>query len=267
MPLLMMSSPIALTTWLTKLDTLKQELDALRPLPSDVVAQLQKFYRIGLTYSSNSLEGNTLTEGETKLLLESGITVGGKPLLHQLEAVGHAEALDALFTAIQSHQYPTEQQITTLHQLLLRKIIPEQASVYRNTGVLITGTPFIPPPASQVATLMQKLFTRQLPTWREAYHPIITTALAHQQFVNIHPFIDGNGRIARLLNNWLLLSEGYPPLSIPLVLRMEYLNALRACQDIAVSEANTLPLSTFIAEVAYEGLKDYLRMVNRLLSA
>jgi hypothetical protein len=70
----MMSSPIALTTWLTKLDTLKQELDALRPLPSDVVAQLQKFYRIGLTYSSNSLEGNTLTEGETKLLLESGIT-------------------------------------------------------------------------------------------------------------------------------------------------------------------------------------------------
>jgi Fic family protein len=131
----------------------------------------------------------------------------------------------------------------------------------------ITGTPFIPPPASQVPTLMQELFTRQLPTWRESYHTVTTAALAHQQFVNIHPFIDGNGRIARLLNNWLLLSEGYPPLSIPLVLRMEYLNALRACQDIAVSEANPLPLSTFIAEVAYEGLKDYLRIVNRLLSA
>lgn len=131
----MISSPIALTTWLTKLDTLKQELDALRPLPITVVEQLQQFYRVGLTYSSNSLEGNTLTEGETKLLMESGITVGGKPLLHQLEAVGHTEALDTLFIAIQTNNYPVEQQITQLHRVLLRKILPEQAGAYRQTGV------------------------------------------------------------------------------------------------------------------------------------
>jgi Fic family protein len=262
----MMSSPATLSTWLAKLDTLKQELDALRPLPVAVVEQLQQFYRVGLTYSNNALEGNTLTEGETKLLLESGITVGGKLLLHQLEAVGHADALDSLFIAIQANSYPTEQHTTHLHKVLLQKILPEQVGAYRKTSVLITGTPFMPPPASQVPILMQQLFTDQLPAWCETYHPIIATAMAHQQFVNIHPFVDGNGRMARLLSNWLLLSAGYPPFSIPFVLRMEYLNALRGCQEVTVSEINSLPLTTFIAEVAYEGMKDYLRMVNRLLS-
>lgn len=97
---------------------------------------------------------------------------------------------------------------------------------------------------------MQELFTHQLPTWCQTYHPITATAPVHQQFVNIHPFVDGNGRMARLLSNWLLLVAGYPPLSIPFILKMDYLNALRACQDITVSDANTLPLSTFMAEVA-----------------
>jgi Fic family protein len=255
-----------LADWLDKIDELKQELDGLRPLPSPIISQLQAFYRIGLTYSSNCLEGNTLTEGETKLLLESGITVGGKPLAHHLEAIGHAEALDCLFEGIKSNTPPTQTSLCQLHQLLLRKILDERAGIYRTTQVLITGTDFIPPPASQVPLLMRTLFEEQLPVWQKAYHPVVVAGLAHQQLVNIHPFIDGNGRMGRLLNNQLLLQAGFPPVSIAMVLRPEYLSALRACPSVTIEATETVLFSTFMAEVTYEGLKDYLRMVKRLLA-
>ncbi|MCX5919939.1 MAG: Fic family protein [Candidatus Melainabacteria bacterium] len=256
-----------LADWLAKIEELKQELDVLRPLPADVVNQLQAFYRIGLTYSSNCLEGNTLTEGETKLLLEAGITVGGKPLAHHLEAIGHAEALDALFNRVKTNAPPTEASLCQFHHLLMRKLLDERAGVYRTNQVLITGTDFIPPPASQVALLMQTLFETQLPAWKTAYHPVVVASFAHQQLVNIHPFVDGNGRMGRLLNNELLLQAGFPPVSIAMVLRADYLSALRACPSITIEENETALFSMFMAEVTYEGLKDYLRMVKRLLHA
>ena len=255
-----------LLDWLAKIDDLKQELDALRPLPVEVVNQLQAFYRIGLTYSSNCLEGNTLTEGETKLLLEAGITVGGKPLAHHLEAIGHAEALDALFERVKTNALPTEASLCQLHHLLMRKLLDERAGVYRSTQVLITGTDFVPPPASQVGSLMKTLFMEQLPVWQKEQHPVVVAGLAHQQLVNIHPFVDGNGRMGRLLNNEILLQAGFPPMTIPMVLRADYLATLRACQSITIETNEASLFSAFMAEVTYESLKDYLRMVRRLLA-
>jgi Fic family protein len=257
---------MVLADWLAKIDEQKQELDAVRPLPAEVVNQLQAFYRIGLTYSSNCLEGNTLTEGETKLLLEAGITVGGKPLAHHLEAIGHADALDCLFDRVKTTTPPTEASLCQFHHLLMRKLLDERAGVYRTTQVLITGTDFIPPPVSQVPSLMQTLFEEQLPLWQKNQHPVVVASWAHQQLVNIHPFFDGNGRMGRLLNNEILLQAGFPPVSIPMVLRADYLSALRACQSITVDTNETTLFSTFMAEVTYEGLKDYLRMVRRLLA-
>ena len=101
---------------LKKIDSIKTKIDAYRPMDSHTVKQLREFYRIGMTYSSNALEGNSLTETETKVVIEDGITIGGKPVKDHLEALGHSEAYDLIFR-LSRHSYITEANIKELHLL------------------------------------------------------------------------------------------------------------------------------------------------------
>ena len=238
-------------------DDLQKEINAYRPLSRNASKQLKECYRIGLTYSSNALEGNSLTETETKIVLEEGITIGGKPLKDHLEALGHSEAYDHLHK-LSKNRVITEEDILELHKLFYYRIDKGNAGVYRKVPVIITGVDFKFPPPSKIRPLMQE-FVKDIPSLKKKYHPVEYSALIHLRFVNIHPFIDGNGRAARLLMNLALLQAGYVITIIPPVLRREYLDSLKVS-----NRGDNKPFISLIVAMVYESQKDYLRILQTL---
>ena len=229
-----------------------------RPLSAAEVKELDAYYRIGTTYSSNALEGNSLTLSETKVLLEDGITVGGKPIRDCYEATGHAKAYDYMLSLARSEELSlTEETISRLHFLFYNGIDPDAAGVYRKGQVFITGTEYVPPAAEEVPALMAD-FVDELVRKRDTLHPVEFAAWAHRRLVDIHPFQDGNGRTARLLMNLILINRGYCIVTIPPVLRHEYITALQQAQrSTRPSDAAFVRL---IAQCEIEAQKDYCRM-------
>jgi len=241
---------------LKKIDKYKIAIDTRRPLTTEEVKQLDDYFRIGFTYSSNALEGNTLTISETKIIIEDGITVGGKPLRDCYEAVGHAKAYDYMLEAARADNLIfTEDMILNLHKLFFSKIDEEKAGKYREIQVFISGTEYIPPQASEVALLMKE-FIRELNIKKNTEHPVALAAFAHRRLVDIHPFEDGNGRTARLLMNLILVNKGYQIAIIPPVLRLEYINSI----SISRKNEDFLEFEKFISECVHEAQKDYCKM-------
>jgi Fic family protein len=243
-------------------ETLKAEIDAFRPFDAHTLDQLRKYYRVGLTYTSNAIEGNTLTESETKVVLEDGITIGGKPMKDHLEAIGHAKAYDLIYTLIQNPSV-TEADLLSLHKLVvegIEGIEGTEPGQYRSKPVIITGTEYLPPKPSDVPEQMHTFIADLLPKWQRNEHPIHVAALAHLELVTIHPFLDGNGRTARLLMNLLLLETGYGITIIPPVVRADYMACLRSFQE---SQDKT-PFLNFISNMVYESSKDLLRLLKYL---
>jgi Fic family protein len=213
----------------TDLDDKKKRLDALRPLPNELLKNLEDWFRVELTYTSNAIEGNTLTRQETAVVLEKGITVGGRTLKEHLEAVNHAQALDWLHAqASERHASVGENEILRLHEMILKGIDDANAGRYRSVAVRISGSTVVLPNPLKVPELM-----RRFATWLKApsrLHPAEFAAQAHYRLVSIHPFVDGNGRTSRLLMNLLLMQHGFPPLFIRTRERVAYLNALEKAQ-------------------------------------
>ena len=213
-----------ITPVLKKIDALREKMDGHRPLDGHMLGQIRAYFRIGMTYSSNALEGNSLTETETKIVIEDGMTIGGKPLRDHLEALGHSEAYDLTFRLAKSQDI-TEANVKELHRLFYYRIDAKQAGKYRKRRVIITGTDFIPPGPERIPVLMES-FIAGLPDTRGKRHPVEFAAFIHKELATIHPFIDGNGRAARLLMNLALLQAGYPVAIIPPILRRDYLDTL-----------------------------------------
>lgn len=243
------------TPVLKQIDALKAKIDAHRPLDAHMLKQVREYFRIGMAYSSNALEGNSLTETETKIVIEDGITIGGKPVRDHLEALGHSEAYDLLFR-LAKNQEITEANVKELHRLFYYRIDAKQAGKYRKSRVIITGTDFIPPAPERIPDLMES-FIAGLSEARAKHHPVEFCAIIHKELVTIHPFIDGNGRAARLLMNLTLLQAGYPLAIIPPILRRDYLDTLNKTH-----KGNDGPFITFIAGVCYESTKEYLRLLE-----
>lgn len=237
-----------------KIDRYKKAIDELRPFEGHLLNEIKGYYRIGLTWSSNAIEGNTLTESETKVLLEDGLTVGGKPLRDTFEALGHAQAYDFMFTLLGSHRI-TETDVLTMHRMFYKDIDPDRAGQYRTEPVIITGSKYAVCKVGLIEAEMNKLF-QWVASDRDKYHPVEFAAQLHKRFVFIHPFIDGNGRISRLLMNTALIQEGYMLAVIPPVLRQEYISLLeRAHKD-------DRPFTDFIAERVLESEKDIMRLLH-----
>ena len=207
-----------------RIDEKKQELDKLRPLPKNTLKSLKAKLDLEWTYNSNAIEGNTLTLKETKVVLE-GVTIGGKSLKEHLEAINHNTAIEQLNKLIQKKDNLSERKIKTIHSFILNKIDPVNAGVYRTENVFITGAKHTPPNYTHVPGKMKNLIECCNKQWKNLY-PAEKSALLHIEFVKIHPFIDGNGRTARLLQNFELMKAGFPPIIIKKEQRLKYYSVL-----------------------------------------
>jgi len=241
---------------LQNIDTIKTAIDGFRPFSDHVVNQLRDYYRIGLTYSSNAIEGNTLTESETKVVIEDGLTIGGKTLREHQEAVGHAKAYDHIYSLLDEDI--SEQDILKLHELFFQQIDPDNAGKYRQQNVIITGTDFLPPDHKEVPEAMKKHVER-INRKPDDKHILERASDLHGEFESIHPFKDCNGRIGRLLLSILALKEGYCPVIIPPARRAEYIHSLQKTNKGDLSSLRVLILS-----VIYEEMKSLKRLLHSL---
>ncbi len=208
----------------SKLDLLKSKLDYHRPLSSQIVQNLHEDLLLKWTFNSNAIEGNTLTLKETKVALE-GITVGGKSLREHFEAINHKDAILFVEKLAQNGEMLNEYDIKSTHALILKNIDEQNAGKYRDINVLISGAEHKPPQALEVAPKMQEFISWYKQNHKNL-HPVELAARVHVDFVGIHPFIDGNGRTARLLMNLELIKQGFPPAIIKVENRLEYYKAL-----------------------------------------
>lgn len=210
--------------------TLKKErLDGYRPLPGALVRNLNDWFRVELTFTSNAIEGNTLSRRETALVVERGITVGGKSLVEHLEATNHASALEWVMEQLAHEPIQIqEKDILRIHELILKGIDDGNAGRYRNLPVRIAGSMVVMPNHRKVPELMEKFAA-----WLHgagSLHPVELASEAHYRLVTIHPFTDGNGRTARLLMNMILLMSGYPAAIIRKRDRLGYITSLETAQ-------------------------------------
>ena len=245
-----------LSTLLTEIDHLKSQLDALRPLPEHSVRTLHEQQVLEWTYHSNAIEGNTLSLKETKVVLE-GITIGGKSLNEHFEVINHREAINYVESIVSGKEPLSEWQIKNIHQLVLKNIDARNAGRYRQQNVVIAGASHTPPNFLHLPQAMTALMT-----WYQGaanLHPLQRAARLHVDFVGIHPFVDGNGRTARLLMNCELMRSSYLPAIIRVEQRLAYYDAL----DTAHTTRNYAPFLQLLAEQERETLRHYLSIIQR----
>lgn len=262
-------------------DTLKAEIDALRPIDAEQEARVMQMLRIDWNYHSNAIEGNTLTLGETRAFLLHGVTAKGKPFRDYLDVKGHNEAIAYLEQMVRGQEPLTEVVIRELHRILLvesyevnavtpdgrptrRRIAIGQYKTAPNHVRTTTGefhyyaSPEETP--AQMGDLMA-WYRREIEIG--ALHPLLLAATFHYRFVAIHPFDDGNGRMARLLMNLLLMQHGYVPIVIRLESRGDYLLALETADagDLSdfvalIGEALLRSLALYLKAARHEGLEE-----------
>ena len=235
--------------FLSRIDEKINRFNSLRPLPADVVKKLHEEMRLLHTYHSNAIEGNTLTLPETKLVLEEGITIGGKSLREHLEATNNARAFDLIESIAKKKRTIDHIVIQRIHEAVTAGIL-EEPGKYRTKNVRITGSAKTPPDWSKVTKLMDDLIER-IAQYKN--HTVEVAAILHHRFVEIHPFIDGNGRVSRLLTNLYLIAQGYPPIVLKIKDRGKYYRFLRAADA-----GNLGPFTNFIAKTVDESLTMYL---------
>jgi Fic family protein len=203
----------------------KKLLDSYRPLPAELVINLDSWFRVELTYTSNALEGNALTRRETALVVEKGITVGGKSLVEHLEATNHAKALDWVIAQVKEEPCSlTQKDILHIHEVVLKGIDDDNSGHYRRVPVRISGSTVILPNPRKVPDLMSEFIE-----WlhqADKLNPVELAGEAHYRLVSIHPFVDGNGRTGRLLMNMILLMSGFPAAIIRKRDRLAYITSL-----------------------------------------
>lgn len=211
---------------LESIDSKKGQLDELRPFPGAALKRLHEQMVVEWTFNSNAIEGNTLSLKETALVLNEGLTVGGKPMREHLEALNHKEAILKLERWVKKRVPVCEEAICELHRIILKNIDEPEAGHYRRHRVRILGASHIPPDPIKIPKLMKGCVS-----WYEdqmkRLHPVVLSSLLHHKMVHIHPFSDGNGRCARLLMNLVLMQHGYPPAVILKVDRRKYYRCLQ----------------------------------------
>lgn len=244
---------------IAKINKLKRQLDALRPMPKAQLENLRNYYKIQYTYDSNRIEGNTLTLQETSLVVEKGITISGKSVQEHLEAINHSEAVEFITELVKNKTPLTEYTLKQLHALILRGIDKNYAGKYRNVNVMISGSSHKPPQPFMIDKLMEDYFLFYEQN-KATMHPVLLAAEMHERLVTIHPFIDGNGRTSRLVMNLILMQHGYPITNISSERqnRLAYYTSLEAVQ---VDDDKT-KFYDFVCKAVLKALTEYLQLVK-----
>lgn len=239
-----------------ELDILNEKLNGYRANFSQKIAQALD---IEYTHESNKIEGNTLTLRETAIVIEKGLTIGGKPLNDHLEAINHAQAIDYIKDLAKATNTITDRDILQIHALILQGIDRENAGRYRSVPVMISGSKHTPPPPYVVPEKMQEMMDFYNENM-ETMHPVELASEMHERLVYIHPFADGNGRTARLLMNLILLQNGYPIaiLKGDTENRLKYYEAL----ETASITGDKTPFKNFIKEVLTQTINRILEVLE-----
>jgi Fic family protein len=259
-----------------KINLLKSKIDALKPLNLEKEARLLQKLRLDWNFHSNHIEGNTLTYGETKALLLWGITAQGKPLRDHLEIKGHNEAVELLMDIIKGKEIElNETFIREFHKIIIpedyfldaitqdgvhtkRKISAGQYKTMPNHVQTATGEMFyFASPEETPAKMMDLMHWYKSEISKDVTHPLLIASMFHYKFVRIHPFDDGNGRMSRLLMNFILMKFGYPPVIINFSLKNDYLNSLQYADSDDFDK-----FIIFITERLIESLNLFLKVAN-----
>ncbi len=235
-----------------RIDEKKKRLDSFRPLPTALEKNLDEWFKIDLTFTSNAIEGNTLSHEETALVVEKGITIGGKTVTEHLEAINHAKAINFIKDLARKQKEDLcVDDILDIHKIILEGIDSVHAGVFRTVMVRILGSHTVFPNYLKVPALMDE-FNKWLTASDD--HPVKIAAMAHFKLVRIHPFVDGNGRTARLLMNLILLQHGYPLAIIKKETRKNYIDAL----EIASNTEDLSAFNSVVFQAVESSLDSYL---------
>lgn len=239
---------------LEEIEKNKQKLQKLLE-NSNNKKEMYKWLKTELAYTSNAIEGNTLTRKETELVIDDGITSTSKPLQHYIEAVNHAKAFEKIITFLDEDKNINENFILNIHKIILTGLDDDNAGFYRNCRVRISGSTVIMPNPIKVPDLMTNFYN-----WLSDNmdNEPITAILAHLKFVSIHPLVDGNGRCARLLMNTILLKFGFAPIVIRPTDRKKYLSVVENYQ----LKGNDKPYLTFMLNLLNRSLKVLITMLD-----
>jgi Fic family protein/DNA-binding XRE family transcriptional regulator len=242
---------------LKEIDLLKAKLDSYDQYDSFRITQALE---LEYTFESNRIEGNTMTLRETDMVINEGLTISGKSMREHLEAINHKEAIGFIKDLMQRNVSLNERDLLSIHNLILRGIIPEDAGRYRKVQVMIKGNTHMPPQPFMVAKEMEDYFI-WYETNKNKLHPVILAAEMHERLITIHPFIDGNGRTSRLIMNLILLQKGYIIANIKgdYESRMQYYQTLETAQTKNDKEDFLL----FVAKTEKENLERYIGIITQ----
>ena len=223
-------------------------------LSKELLEKVEKAFDIDYTYHSTTIEGNTLTLIETKAVIEDNISIGGKELREIYEVVNHNKAFQYIKKCIQKSEELEENKVKNIHEILTDNII--QGGIYRHTDVQITGATHTQPAPNEMYKQLQ-FFYEDLKANKEKMEPIELAAWTHAEFVRIHPFIDGNGRTARLIMNYQLMKNGFLPVNIKVEDRINYYNAL----DLYATKKEIKPFKELIEGLEAKRLDEIIKLI------
>lgn len=213
--------------WYADIDRIKQRFSSEQnKVPKSVREKELQNFTIRFTYNTQRIEGSTLTHRETADLLERGITPKRKPVRDVQEAEAHR---DLFYEILKLKNELSLQLVLDWHWKLFHVTKPDIAGQIRKYPVAISGSKFMPPSQVEVYPMLTEFFKWYNKNTKKL-HPVELAALAHLKFVTIHPFGDGNGRITRLVMNFILNQKKYPLFDIPYEGRNSYYNALERSQ-------------------------------------
>jgi Fic family protein len=243
---------IILMDVLTEIEEKMEKVNKIRPYEETRLQQINNFFKVKTTYSSNAIEGNPHTLKETKDVIETGVKKRHLQNEYQ-EIAGHSRAYDYMFSLINKNGL-TEKDILKCHQLFTidnkKFMYPGE---YRKVDVKIKGSKRVLPKFEEISDKMLE-YIRWLNKERNNFHPVLFAAEANRKLGNIHPFSDGNGRVARLVMNTCLFQYRYFPVSIPVLKRSEYFNL------IETNDSNDF--GNYVAELELQTIKDLMRFLH-----
>lgn len=239
---------------LNEIDILKSKLDQFRPFNNTKTSQALE---LEYTFENNRIEGNTLTLQETDWVINQGLTIAGKSMREHLEAINHHEAIALIKQMTNKNTTLNEQVVLSIHNLILRGILPEESGRYRRVQTIVKECSSIPTQPFMIAKEMEDFFI-----WYEMnknkLHPIILAAELHERLFTIYPFSDGNGSTSRLVMNLILLQQGYVMVNLNSNIdsKTHYYNMLETAQKSKEKE----DFLFYIAQIEKQSLERYLEI-------